>query len=515
MVSRKLFLPPITPMVTSTGQVNTSPAVGASQSSFTNNNLTNGPRLKMNMNQQSPNVLGYAKMAAQSVANEAVRQGIDALQTKATNTITKMITPETPAGSGPASASSGFTLSRAPNPKITSLDSGVKPNTYTSDYLDAKENDCSPLHVSCGRIQIPTAAGSRLNDYFMKVTSFDLQTQAQENVSFNLFTGTTLSAANILTAFNSLLNALQVYYYYASIMTYHNNVSNNNEGMLFLRAQITPAMQESLIMLGRRLANTPCPPKMLELVRYMSANYYSSENQGSPMIKISPLPSYATLTNGVSDIDAATALLQVTASNEVYTLLRRAVPAWKINILYDVDIAPVYDSNFKSIFANLPFSYHDGTGVVSVPTVANKDTAISYNSFTNALDGVAFSLCSAYDTSSTSWVPGLISLPSNTGTTNGNTRKSYYEVSGVKGFYNVKSYPFLLRSRQESYTLNEAGLLPVSQHLFGADKCLNVNGNSITETSLNAIDYLMSLGSIKSVNGTGPNRRNSGRKGKF
>lgn len=497
MVSRNLFL--FAPPPPGRAPVNAakSASVGSKGSTFissNNNNNMNGPIIE---NLKASPLFDLAKQKAQQAANEAARQGINYVAQKVGETITRVVEPETPASSGKTvSSSSGFTLSRMPNPKITTLDSGVRPNTYTSDFIDAKENECSPLHVSSALVQFPTAAGNRLYDYFSKVTAFDVQTAAQSNVSFNLQTGTTLSAANILSAFNTLLRALQVYYFYASIMTYHSNPSNNNEGMLFLRSQITPAMQESLIMLGRSLANTPCPPRMLELVRYLSANYYTSDNQGSPMIKISPLPSYATLTNGVTDIDVALADLKVTATNEVYTLLRRAVPSWTISVLYDVDIAPAYDANFYTIFANLPFSYWNGTVPVQVPTVASKDTAISYNSFTNTLDGVAYALTSVYD-GTPSFVPGLISLPSNGGTINGNTRKSYYEVAGVKGFYAAKAYPFILRSRQETYTMNEAGTAVVSQHLSGADKCLNVNGNSITETSLNAVDWMMSLSSIK------------------
>lgn len=515
MVSRKLFvpaLPPAQPGKSSTKGTSSRPNVGQTSSrssSFINNN---SPELKMSFKQQAGKVPSMVANVAAAYSN--LPPDAKAKIQEAATSFVKSKTPSTPSGGGSDAHSSGYALSQAPNPAETRLDSGIQPNTYTSDYIDAKEGVCSPLHMTCAKVRIPSSASSRLFDYFNKVLAFDIQTAAQSNVSFNLNITTDFTVANLLTAFNALLDGLQIYYYFASIITYHNDPSNNNEGMLYLRSQITPQMMEDLTRLARRLSNTPCPPKMLELVRYLNTNYYSSVNQGSPMIKISPLPAYATMMNGSADITAALTELSSTANNQVYTLMRRAVPHWTIGTLYDVPIQSSYDSNFLTIFANLPASYYNA-GVFNFQTVANSDTTIAYNSYTNTLDGLAFSLCTVYDTAAAGWNPALITLPSNSGPTNGNTRKSYYEVSGVKGFYPVTGSPFLLRARQETYTLNDASSAIVSGHLLGADRCLNVNANSLTETSMKSLDYLFSLNTIKkaavansgSENKRGPRRK--------
>lgn len=391
--------------------------------------------------------------------------------------------------------SSGYALSKTPNPAVTLLDTGVKANTFTSDYLDAKENTCSPLHISCAQVKIPDTTASKLFDYFNKDISFDLQTNLQANLSYNVNITTEFTAANILTTLNAVLYALQIYYYYTSIITYHSNKSNNNEGMIYLRSQITAQAIEDLTRLGRRLADTPFPPNMLELVRYLSTNYYSSTNQGSPMIKLCPHSANSFM---VSLTEISTALTNMTTPTvtSVLTTMRKAVPHWKIDELRDVPIDPVYDANFQSIFANLPFSYDNGTTAVNVPTVANSDTTIAYNSYTNTLDGMAFALTTVYDSSTSGFNPGLITLPPPGGVSTRSTRKSYYEVAGVKSFVNPKSHPFLLRARQETYTLDDAGTSVVSLHLFGADRCLNVNVNSITETAQISLDYLMSWNTV-------------------
>lgn len=475
--NRRLFLPPILPH----------PSFNRSGRSATYQGdiMKSGPQLTL---KTIGSTIGTAKTAWDSIPDE-VKQSA---KTVASNFVKDRVPPSA-SGSGDSGHSSGYVLSKAPNPKVTKLDTGIKPNTYTNDYLDTMENVCSPLHMSAAIVRIPTTVSSELFEYFNDVIAFDLQTNAQANVTFNLNVNTVFTAANILTAFNSLLNALQIYFYYTSILTYHNASGNNNTGMLYLRRQITPDMMNSIVLLGRRLSDTPCPPRMLELVRYLMTNYFTSENQGSPMIKICPHPAYATMVSAL-EITSALDAMDISTTKEVFTLMRRAVPHWKIGTLYDVPVLPVYDSNFLTIFANLPFAYW--TGVANyVPTVANSDATISYNSFTNALDGMAFALTTVYDTAAAGFNPGLITLPAASGTTNGHTRKSYYEVGGVKAFYPVAGYPFLVRSRQETYC-NDSTTTVMSVHLSGADRCLNVNANSIYQTAKNSLDYLMTWDSV-------------------
>jgi hypothetical protein len=397
--------------------------------------------------------------------------------------------------------SSGYSLSKAPNPSAVNLDSGIVPNTYTSDYLDAELDGCSPLHMTGVKLRFPDYSASKLYDYFLQIIAFDLQSKAQANIGFNLNVNTDFTADKILTAMNALLDALQLYFYHMSIVSYHSDPVNKNEGMIYLRAQMNPAMFENLSQLGRRLADTPVPPRLLELVRYMSSTFYSGDNQGSSLIKTYPIVPNATLVDNNALINAITTLA-LPANNQVYTLLRRSVPNWSPGTLYDVNPNPVFDKNFLSIFANLPFTGPNSTLVVQVPTVTTDTATINYNSFTNELDGVAYALTSVWKTAASEWLPGLI-RPTNVVTTglnvNIHTRKSFYIVAGVKQFVGSDSVPFLVRSRQESYSYKDEQNGYLTAHLFGADKCKGVSYDTIKETSLSAIDYLMSLDTVKSA----------------
>lgn len=473
---------------------------------FLSGNIQNnksGSSFRMNSQTQSTAnaVLGQLGEAAVNAAANKIESAI-----KNVNLQPKKPNPD--GGRGMSRHSSGYALSKAPNPLEVKLDSGITPNTYTSDYLDAMENTCSPLHLTSGRVQIPNYASSRLFDYFNQVIAFDIQTKAQANVGFNLSMGAQFTPDKILAAMNALLDAMQVYFFYMSIITYHSDPANKNEGMIKLRTTMGPSTLESLTLLGRRLSDTPCPPRMLELCRYLSGNYQSGDNQGSSIIKLVPTILRDTNILLTNDINTCLTNLSLTANNDVYTLLRRAVPQWNPKILYDIPTAPLFDLNFLTIFANAPFSIYD-TATDNFPKVASNSDVIAYNSFTNELDGVAFALTSAYNTTTNSWLPGLLTPVTAPDPLFANTRKSFYEVGGVKAFYQVRQYPFLVKSRSETY-FSPTTTTVSSCHLFGTDRCLSVNGDTIRETSFKVLDYLMSADLISNPNQSGFNSRVNG-----
>lgn len=389
---------------------------------------------------------------------------------------------------------SGYALSKAPNPSTVNLNSNVRPNCYVSDNLDAKEGKCSPLHITTGVLSFPTYVP--LQTYFDRIISFDIQSKAQSNVGFSLNISTVFTDVKIREAFNAVLYALQVYYFHMSIDTYHSEPANKNEGMIYLRQQFTPSVLEALSLLGRRLMDTPVPPKLFEFVRYLNGNYFSGVNQGSPLIKICPLPFNQTTGSIIDDTAITAANTGLQNYNEVFALLRRAVPQWTPKVLMDVPVNPAYDGNFTTLFANLPFSTTPAISTFTkYPKVSTEDESISYNSFINELDGVIYA-CTSVSLDGSTFTPGLMT-PVGSGTTYGNTRLSFYEASGVKRFYPTRNFSFLNISRSESYKLNESGTSFDTPHIFGTDKVLGVNAGTIRQTAENSIDYLMSLDMIK------------------
>jgi hypothetical protein len=390
-----------------------------------------------------------------------------------------------------------YALSKAQNPTPIELNTGIKPNFYTSDYSDAEVDTCSPMHMSSALIAFPDYTESVLYDYFENIVAFDIQTAAQANVGFNLNVSTQFTGAQILTAMNNLLYGLQVYFYYNSIIAYHSDPSNQNVGMVYIRNNITSSMLEDYYLLERKLRNMPIPPNLLKFVRYMAGNYHSGNTLGSPIIKISPLILSASGVNNTALINSRTNL-ETSANNTVFTLMRRAVPQWVPGDLGDIPPKAQYDANFNTIFSNLPFRLYDGTNHPVYPNVSTNDEEIEYNVWTEDLDGAAFAMCSVYNSAQDAILPGLIQLVGNSGGTNGATRRSYYEDAGLIQFYRTELYPFLVRSRAETYYVDDFTTFNVTHcHLFGTNRALSVSQETIRETCFKVIDHLMSLDTIR------------------
>lgn len=443
-------------------------------------------------------VSGYSN--APPVVKEAVNQMGEKVFQKVATSIQDRINNPSPPGGGGGSHSSGYTLSKAPNPSSVKLDSGIVPNAYVSDQLDAEEGKCSPLHLTCCAVEIPTVASNKLYKYFMDTIAFDIQTKAQANIGFKLDIATDFTPAKILTATNTVINALQIYYYYRAIISYQSNFNNRNEGFSYLRKQITPNILELLEQLGRRLSDTPVPPRLFELVRYLSQTYYTGANPGSALMRLVPhaptanMVDQTAIENVISDLSLAT-------NAQVYTLLRRSVPQWKPGVLFDVMPVPAFDAQFQTLFANLPFAVSPVIGTDSFyPIAATLDSTIPYNSFTNILDGVIYSLTRCVVAGGLGDVPGFMNTRAGSAGDLINTRWSFYVVDGVTKFYSVPSIGFLSRSRPETYQVNDTNTAILTPHLPGADKVKGVSPNTLGETTTSVMNFLMSLDTIQNDN---------------
>lgn len=385
-----------------------------------------------------------------------------------------------------------YALSKAPNPKRIRLNSGIRPNTFAADSMPPIENDCSPLHVSVVTLQIPASiANNPLASYFQTATCFDIQTRAQARVAYSLNIATQLSATQLTTAFNAAIAALQCYFYFSSVLSFESNTKNKNSGMTALRANIDAQTLSDLGQLGRRLEDTPIPPRIVQWVRYMSGNFLSADTQGAPMLKLAPNYGVLSSTLQTTSLPAvALAALNSDANTTVFTLLRSCIPQWRVNTLYDLPTTAVFDQNFLSIFANIPVRNRPAASNNVYPTTTSNDVNISYNSYTNNLDAVAFAMSSVYNATTLEFTPGLV-LPSGTNATNIDSRLSYYTVAGVKGFYSVVNIPYLGLCRPETYiSLGATNYVP---HLSGTDKCKNVSGTALLQSAQNTIDYLFNV----------------------
>lgn len=392
-------------------------------------------------------------------------------------------------------SNTSYALSSAPDPKPISLNSNIKPNTFVNDYMTPVEGGCSPLHITNVTLNIPTQTNNPLTTYFTSNICFDIQTRAQELVGFSVDITNTLSNTNLVAAFQAAIDALQCYFYYSSVLSYESDSRNKNSGMTALRGLVDATTLSDVRQLGKRLEDTPIPPRVVEWVRYMSGNFLSGNTQGSPLLKIVPGPSYYTGNRPATSYAAqALATLSLPTNTAVYALLRRCIPAWRIGKLYDVPVRPTYDKNFLSIFANLPAMNRSTGANVSTNSVSNATSTVPYCAFSNRLDGLAFAMSSINDTVAGATYPG-ITRAGLVSTAFPDNRFSYYSVSGVIGFYPVQVYSFLALSRNETTVC--IGSTNYTPHQIASDKCQNVTGQSVTQSGQSTLDFLFDTSKVK------------------
>lgn len=384
---------------------------------------------------------------------------------------------------------SSYGLSKAPNPKKISLNSGIATNAYALELMQARLDLCSPMHVTGCVLELPPSGD--LYDYFTKTIAFDVQTRAQANVSFDLDIATQLSAAQIHAAYNDAIAALQIYFHYSSILSYESEPRNKNSAMTNLRQNMSSQLISDLNQLGRRLEDTPIPPRIVEWVRYMCGNFLAGNTQGAALLKIIPAP--AALTTPFPDgIIAALNKLCLPANNTVYSLVRKTIPQWRTGTLYDAPVLPVYDPSFLTIFANLPHFCNDVSNDFRVPTVASTSAPVSYNSYSNRLDGAAFAMAGVFV--GTTLYPGFVNPRLTAGTLQDN-RLSWYTNGTIESWTKVTGNAFLALSRAESYSKPTAQT-SISVHLPGADKAQGVSANTLVQTAKNFMDFIFKVDSI-------------------
>lgn len=417
-----------------------------------------------------------------------------------------------PPGTVPNSSNMKFVshhqLNLEPRPVEVSFNSGIETNVYAPYNLDTIAG-FSPMHISHAKLKFSKLlAGSKMSNYFQYVITFWFQIAAQRNVSFNVNAASTFNTANLLLYLDAITDAIQIYYFYTSIITYCSNINNGNEAMRTLRSYLLADDMDYLLMIRDRLARMPIPPNLKTLLFWMNQTYQESSMPGSPIIKIMPVPFGTSLDanylfnalNSNYIIGVFTALNSDPVNN-IANLLAKIVPEWTKQPLDAPSGVSLHDPQFNTLFANLPNPGSSITGTYTrTPAVSGSDNNANYCTFTNSLDGAMLGLFTAYDATITNWTPGLldITLLSGYATTRACTRISYLNGVSGKGFYPANSDGSCPMYRGETYYTTTAANTFIP---YGSEQVYGVNINSVSETGYQLLKWLMSLDTLESATG--------------
>lgn len=383
-------------------------------------------------------------------------------------------------------------------PYVFKFNTGIENTLYGKTWLNATE-DHSPLHLTLIDFSFPTNETTQLKliDFIDGNISKYLRTAVQGAISPSV-PADLLTGAAITAGINAICFALNTYFFFKSILAYAQKPENTNEGMLKLADSIDANCIDRLSRLERYLQGTPLPPNLVDFLFYLNTTNCMTELPGAPIIKFVTIPldynGFTTLALGPNVINDAIANLN--ANQEFFNLLIRATN-WVKPDLPGYGPSIQYDPNFATLWRNSPFC----TDFDQYPSVsdANSDENITYNSYTNELDGAIQAISCVYDDSTNDWLPGLMKPrpfaydPNNVNITS--NRFSWYSFTNGKNFVDANRNLKLTTTRGETFTFEH----PEGMNFIDSIPAQGLTVNSITNTSEQLISWLISAHTIGKI----------------
>lgn len=285
------------------------------------------------------------------------------------------------------------------NPMELRLDTGIL-NRVWSDTILAGTEEFSPMHMTSLKISFANLlSNSDVDAYFKKAFYLKLVNVAQTKVNFSVANLAAFSQDSIRLYFDKIIDALNCYFYFVSIINYFDNPQNNNYAMTDLRNRITPEMFNQLMILQRQLTTCPVPPKLMNLLYYINGNFKANHLDGSAIIKFET----ARLTEGY--------LIQMTdgikSIEKTSSLMSQIFPEWMNQDLPTYPGTGFHDYNFNTIFTNAPYAVQIGENVYQGPfPFYGDDGSVVYQTFASELDGVSLALTSIF--TGGNFIPGFV-----------------------------------------------------------------------------------------------------------
>lgn len=402
-----------------------------------------------------------------------------------------------------------YSLTSNHQPVEIRLSTGIKPNAFGQFY-----NECSsyyvPLHLTQTRLSFSNInTSSRLYKYFDQVVSHIWGIDAQLMVQFNIQSSTNFSTTILIDYYEKIALAMQLYYFYTSVLTYCKDRNHHNEGMKALRDMISSDDVDLLSRLGETLGMTPIPPRLNELCLYLMQTYQSSSQPNASLLKLMPTNFALSAdvngkmlaldpTNSLHGLNVAYNNLQDPTFRSTCTLIAQICPGWLPRGNFKVPGAALHDLNFINLWANLP-SRSTGTGGASckTPFASTDDESICYATAGDDLDGMIFGLATIYNTTTSKFSTGIMHdlITSTYLTSKLSNRFSFMYSGSSNGFYASNQTSYGPYTRGEAYNIVSAGIATTP---FGMEYTLGANINSVTETAFASLRWIVDLNSIGS-----------------
>lgn len=390
-------------------------------------------------------------------------------------------------------------LATDPEPYTFELNTGIRAPVYAPLYQNSSLNGNISMRLAAFGIAF-TSDAFQVSSFVQTVITTVFYNAIQRAVSFSI--GTTITSSSLINWMNSLIPALNAYFWVKSILAYTSTPGNKNDAMISLRSTISASDLNYLYELERLLLGIPIPPNLVNYLWWMNGNYVDGQLPNSTICKMltntSSTLSYSTSTNLLSNtINWSTLISSLQTNAPVSVLVARAVPDWVKGVLPQYPSAPVYDSNWLTVFANIPVYCKNlsQTTALNLPYINSPTTSWSYNSYTNTLDGAALAVSTVYDVTNSKWLPNIASVGSISDSANAGqytNRLVYFSNGWYDANYNNNGNITSLFTYFTGISNTEwsIGYPPGSQIVLG------VNESSVAQSSMQLAEWLFSMDSV-------------------
>lgn len=381
-----------------------------------------------------------------------------------------------------------------PTPYQFTLNTGIKAPVYAPLYQNSVMNGNISMVMAAFSFKY-TIDSFPISQFVQTVVNQVFYNAIQRAVNFSI--GSTLTASALINWMNSLIKALNTYFYVKSILGYTNNPLNRNDALVSLRQGISATDLNYLYELERILLGTPIPPNLINFCYWLNGNYVDGNLPNSTVLKFFTLGSgsyTSVLGEFETNIDWPSLLKGLADNNNVSVLVSRATDWHKPDFPVYPDL-PVYDSNWLTTFANTGVVTKDSHNTINfdAPKISSPVHSWAYNTFTNELDGLALALNTVFDVVNGVWLPnlGFINIFSDRTVAGNYTNRLKWQNGSWKNA-NLLPHNCDVFTHLTSHTAGNSyvNLCP------GSEVVLGVNESSVTQAGIQLAEWLFSIDTI-------------------
>lgn len=368
------------------------------------------------------------------------------------------------------------------NPMELKLDTGILSRVWT-ESIATGTSEFAPMHMTSIDMSLQRLlSNGEVSNYFSKAFYTKLLNFAQSKVNFSVASLDAFSEINLRKYFDAIIDGLNCYYFFVSIMGYFENPQNNNYAMIDLRNKISPDMMNQLVILRRLLTTSPVPPKLMNLLFYLNGNFKANHLDGSALIKFETARLEVAYIEGITDT--------LKSVEKTSSLMGRIFPEWMYEDLPSYPGVGFHDWNFNTIWTNAPYSVLANGAQQQGPFVIFQDDgSITYQTFSSELDGVSMALTSIHN--GTEFIPGFIQ-PYRTGVINEATNRVSWDH---RGWVNSAIDSNLAAARMDTYPACEISTQTLlDPEIKGiCEPVRSVNLSTIRQAHFDFIDFMASF----------------------